>query len=249
MKKTFQVFVTRIWKVLVTDVIMPTPKFQNIQACVFDAYGTLFDFNSAVVQHRARLGAHAERFSALWRAKQLEYTWLRSLMHQHADFWQVTQDALDYALDTFEIRDDALRGKLINAYLQLACYPDVVPTLESLKHAGLPIAILSNGSPMMLDAAVQSARIETLIDRVLSVEAVGIYKPDPRVYQLAVNQLGVRADAISFQSANAWDAIGAVNAGLRVVWINRFAQQRERLPFAPDAEIASLRELPEIIGI
>ncbi|MBI5650807.1 MAG: haloacid dehalogenase type II [Chloroflexi bacterium] len=228
---------------------MPDPKFQNIQACVFDAYGTLFDFNSAVAQHRARLGDVADRFSALWRAKQLEYTWLRSLMRQHADFWRVTQDALDYTLDTFDLRDDALRGDLINAYLNLDCYPDVVPTLEILKRAGLHIAILSNGSPMMLDAAVKSARIETLIDLVLSVEAVGVYKPDPRVYQLAVEQLGVRADAISFQSANAWDAVGAVNAGLRVVWINRFAQRRERLPFAPDAEIASLRALPEIIGV
>jgi 2-haloacid dehalogenase len=228
---------------------MPNSNFKNIKACVFDAYGTLFDFNSAVGKHRARLDDIADRFSALWRAKQLEYTWLRSLMRQHADFWQVTQDALDYALDTFQINDDALRRDLIDAYLQLDCYPDVVSALETLKRAGMKIAILSNGSPMMLDAAVKRARIEHLIDRVLSVDAVGVYKPDPRVYQLAVEQLGVRADAISFQSANAWDAIGAVNAGLRVVWINRFAQQRERLPFAPDAEIASLRELPEIIGV
>ena len=224
-------------------------KLNNIQACVFDAYGTLFDFHSAVGVHRARLGEIADRFSALWRTKQLEYTWLRSLMRAHADFWQVTQDALDYALDTFQITDDSLRRDLMDAYLHLECYPDVVPALEQLKRAGLQTAILSNGSPMMLDAAVKSARLEKLIARVLSVEEVGIYKPDPRVYQLAVDRLGVRADAISFQSSNAWDAVGAANVGLRVAWINRFSQRRERLPFTPDVELASLRELPSVLGI
>lgn len=224
-------------------------KLSHIQACVFDAYGTLFDFHSAVGVHRARLGDIADRFSALWRTKQLEYTWLRSLMRAHTDFWQVTQDALDYALDTFQITDDALRRDLMEAYLHLDCYPDVVPALEQLKRAGLQTAILSNGSPMMVDAAVKSARLVKLIDRVLSVEEVGIYKPDPRVYQLAVDRLGVRADAISFQSSNSWDAVGAANFGLRVAWINRFSQRRERLPFAPDVELASLRELPSVLGI
>lgn len=224
-------------------------KLNNIQACVFDAYGTLFDFHSAVGVHRARLGEIADRFSALWRTKQLEYTWLRSLMRAHADFRQVTQDALDYTLDTFQINDDDLRRDLMEAYLHLECYPDVMPAVEQLKRVGLQIAILSNGSPMMLDAAVKSARLENLIDRVLSVEEVGIYKPDPRVYQLAVDRLGVRANAISFQSSNAWDAVGAANAGLRVAWINRFGQRRERLPFAPDVELASLTELLVVLGI
>ncbi len=224
------------------------PHLQNIRACVFDAYGTLFDFNSAVAQHRARLGDHADRFSALWRTKQLEYTWLRSLMRRHADFWQVTQDALDYTLEAFGIVDEGLRRDLIDAYLHLAVYPDVRATLERLKRAGVRTAILSNGSPMMLQAAVTSAKIETLIDHVWSVEQVGVYKPDPRVYQLAVDKLGVPAEQIAFQSANAWDAAGAANCGLRVVWVNRFNQRRERLPATPDAEIKSLDELPGWLG-
>lgn len=221
----------------------------NIRACVFDAYGTLFDFNSAVAQHRARLGDIADKFSATWRAKQLEYTWLRSLMHRHADFWQVTQDALDYTLDTFGIADAKLRDDLINAYLHLDCYPDVRDTLDQLKQHGMTTAILSNGSPMMLQAAVTSAKIENLIDRVLSVEQVGVYKPDPRVYQLAVDQLRVPTDAIAFQSSNAWDAVGAASFGLRVVWVNRFGQRAERLPFQVDAEIKSLNELIDVLGV
>ena len=224
------------------------PHWQNIRACVFDAYGTLFDFNSAVAQHRARLGENADRFSALWRTKQLEYTWLRSLMHRHADFWQVTQDALDYTLEAFGIVDEGLRRNLIDAYLHLAVYPDVRAMLEKLKRAGVRTGILSNGSPMMLQAAVTSAKIETHIDHVWSVEQVGVYKPDPRVYQLAVSELGVPAGQIAFQSANAWDAVGAANCGLRVVWVNRFNQRRERLPATPDAEIKSLDELPGWLG-
>ena len=224
------------------------PHWQNIRACVFDAYGTLFDFNSAVAQHRARLGENADRFSALWRTKQLEYTWLRSLMHRHADFWQVTQDALDYTLDTLGIGDNVLRRDLIDAYLHLAVYPDERAMLEKLKRAGVRTGILSNGSPMMLQAAVTSAKIETQIDHVWSVEQVGVYKPDPRVYQLAVNELGMPAGQIAFQSANAWDAAGAASCGLRVVWVNRFNQRREHLPATPDAEIKSLDELPGWLG-
>lgn len=225
------------------------PPLENITACVFDAYGTLFDFNSAVAQQRARLGDQADRFSALWRTKQLEYTWLCSLMHRHADFWQITQDALDYTLDTFGIVDENLRRDLIDAYLHLDVYPDARAALAQLKRAGRQIAILSNGSPMMLRTAVTSAKIETLVDRVLSVEQVGVYKPDPRVYQLAVDELKVPANRIAFQSSNAWDAAGAANFGLRVVWINRFGQRRERLPSQPDAEIKSLSELPALLGI
>ena len=221
----------------------------NIRACVFDAYGTLFDFNSAVAQHRARLGDIADKFSATWRSKQLEYTWLRALMRRHADFWQVTQDALDYTMDTFGVTDESLRRDLIEAYLHLDCYPDVREMLERLKRAEMQTAILSNGSPMMLQAAVTSARLENLIDRVLSVEQAGIFKPDPRVYQLAVDELHVPANAIAFQSSNAWDAVGAASFGLRVVWVNRFGQRRERLPHQPDVEIKSLKELPNALGI
>jgi len=223
--------------------------FQNIKACVFDAYGTLFDFNSAVGRHRERLGNVADQVSALWRTKQLEYTWLRSLMGKHAEFWQVTQDALDYALDAFAVTDRNLRNDIINTYLELDCYPDVKGTLKKLKAGGLQLVILSNGTPAMLAAAVKSSGLSDLIDRILSVEEVGIYKPDPRVYRLANDRLNLQAKQIVFLSANAWDAVGAANAGLRVAWINRFGQRRERLPSQPDVEIKTLADLPALLGI
>ncbi len=221
--------------------------FKNIKACVFDAYGTLFDVHSAVGKQRHRLAEIADRFSALWRTKQLEYTWLRSLMGHHIDFWQVTQDALDYAFDTFEIVDDALRQDLMDAYLQLDCYPEVPSTLIQLKQLGLRTAILSNGSPTMLEAAVRNAGLMDLIDLNLSVEDVGIYKPDPRVYQLAVDKLGVTTSEISFQSSNAWDAAGAASFGFQVAWINRFGQRHERLPGMPNAELKTLDQLPALL--
>jgi len=223
--------------------------FQNIKACVFDAYGTLFDFNSAVGRHRERLGNVADQVSALWRTKQLEYTWLRSLMGKHAEFWQVTQDALDYALDANAITDRDLRNDIINTYLALDCYPDVKGTLKKLKAGGPQLVILSNGTPAMLAAAVKSSGLTDLIDRILSVEEVGIYKPDPRVYRLANDRLNLQAKQIVFLSANAWDAVGAANAGLRVAWINRFGQRRERLPSQPDVEIKTLADLPALLGI
>jgi 2-haloacid dehalogenase len=224
------------------------PVLPNIKACVFDAYGTLFDFNSAVGKYRDRFGDKADQISALWRTKQLEYTWLRSLMRQHKDFWQVTQDALDYALDAFGIADQNLRNDLIGAYLQLDSYPDVPETLRILKSHGFRLVILSNGSPAMLEAAVKSSKLGNVIETALSVEQVGIYKPDPRVYRLAEDSLELKGNEIVFLSANAWDAVGAANAGLRVVWINRFGQRRERLPSQPDAEIKSLRELTTLLG-
>jgi len=224
------------------------PVLQGIKACVFDAYGTLFDFNSAVGKYRDRFGDKADQVSALWRTKQLEYTWLLSLMKQHKDFWQVTQDALDYALDAFGITDRNLRNDLIGAYLQLDSYPDVPETLRTLKRHGLRLVILSNGSPTMLEAAVKSSKLGDVIEIALSVEQVGVYKPDPRVYRLAEDSLKIKGNEIAFLSANAWDAVGAANARLRVVWINRFGQHRERLPSQPDAEIKSLTELPVLLG-
>ena len=223
------------------------PLIPNINACVFDAYGTLFDVHSAVGKYIERLGDVSEQVSNIWRTKQLEYTWLRSLMKKHADFWQVTQDALDYALDVFNIKDKQLRNDLINAYLELDCYPEVPDTLQKLKDSGQQIAILSNGSPAMLEAVVKSSGLEELVQIILSVEMVGIFKPDPAVYQLAVNQLGVTAAEIVFMSSNAWDAVGATAFGLRVAWINRFAQRPERLPFQPDIEIKTLDQLPGLL--
>jgi 2-haloacid dehalogenase len=226
-----------------------THAFTNIQACVFDAYGTLFDVHSAVARHRGRLGGQADALSALWRSKQLEYTWLRSLMGRHSDFWRVTRDALDYAFDHCEIADSALADALMTAYRRLACYPEVPAVLTRLKSHGFKLAILSNGSPTMLEDAVASAGLAELIDPLLSVEEVGIYKPDPRVYQLAVDRLGVPPQAISFQSSNAWDAAGAASFGFRVAWINRFGQRRERLPAGPDAELQDLNGLPGLLGL
>jgi len=224
-------------------------EFSAIKACVFDAYGTLFDVHSAVGRHRARLGENAAAVSTLWRTKQLEYTWLRSLMQRHADFWQVTADALDYALDSFGVNDSALRDDLLNAYLRLDCYPEVIEVLSTLKQAGMRLAILSNGSPRMLEAGAAGNGLDDLLDANLSVEAVGIFKPDPRVYQLAVDQLNVAPEQISFQSSNAWDAAGAASFGFKVAWINRFSQRRERLPDAPHAELQTLAGLPSLLGL
>lgn len=223
------------------------PKISGIKACVFDAYGTLFDVHSAVGKHRQRLGDIADQVSAVWRTKQLEYTWLRSLMGHHADFWQVTQDALDYAFDMHEVKDAELRKNLIEAYLNLDCYPDVPGALMQLKDRGFEIAILSNGTPTMLEAAVKNSGLGTLIPKIFSVEKVGVFKPDPRVYRIAVDELDVKPEEIVFQSSNAWDASGAAAFGFKVAWVNRFGQSPEQLPGRPDVEINTLSGLPELL--
>ena len=171
---------------------------EGIKACVFDAYGTLFDVHSAVAKHRHRLGDIADQVSNLWRTKQLEYTWLRSLMGHHADFWQVTQDALDFAFDMHGINDPDLRKDLMEAYLKLDCYPEVPEALSILKSRGFRLAILSNGTPAMLEAAVKNSGIEELIEKNFSVEAVGIFKPDSRVYQIAVDGMKVGLKKLYF---------------------------------------------------
>jgi len=227
---------------------MPNNKtIDGIKACVFDAYGTLFDVHSAVGRYRRRLGDIADQVSLLWRTKQLEYTWLRSLMGHHADFWQVTQDALDFAFDMHHLNDPNLRTDLIEAYLHLDCYPEVPETLLTLKARGFKLAILSNGTPTMLEAAVKNSGISDLIERNYSIEDVGIFKPDPRVYQIAVDGLNLKPEEIVFQSSNAWDASGASSFGFKVAWVNRFGQSVERLPGRPDVEIKNLMELPNLL--
>ena len=221
----------------------------GVRACVFDAYGTLFDYASAAAGCRDVLGDKFGALAALWRDKQLQYTWLRSLQGRHADFWQVTGEALDFALETLGVDDPSLRQRLMELYLRLDAFPEVPGVLERLKKAGFKTAILSNGSPQMLAAAVESAGIGGSLDEVLSVESVGIYKPHPEVYQLALDRLGVAAAAISFQSSNSWDAYGASAFGMRVVWCNRYGARRERLPGNPDREIRSLAELPALLGV
>jgi 2-haloacid dehalogenase len=219
----------------------------GVQACVFDAYGTVFDFASAARSCRDVLGDAIDRLTTLWRDKQLQYTWLRAVQGRHADFWQVTSDALDFALETLALDKPGLRDRLMNLYLTLEPFPEVADVLERLKSSGLRTAILSNGSPMMLDAVVRASGLGSLIDLVLSVEAVAVYKPHPKVYQLAVDRLGVEAGAIAFQSSNAWDAYAASAFGMQVVWCNRYGQRPERLPGKPDRIVRSLSELPALL--
>lgn len=232
-----------------------TERLTGIEACVFDAYGTLFDVHSAVAQCRERFGLEpdpAQTMSDTWRTRQLQYTWLRSLMGRHVDFWQVTGEALDFALDTAfgsGRAPDGLRQALMDSYLTLHTYPEVPAVLRNLKAAGMKTAVLSNGSPMMLERVCASTGLDAVLDAVLSIEEVGVYKPHPSVYRLAVERLGLSAAAaVSFQSSNAWDAAAASAYGFKVVWCNRFGQARERLPGTPDIEVASLTELPAIVG-
>ncbi|MGK7868069.1 haloacid dehalogenase type II [Falsiroseomonas sp. E2-1-a20] len=223
--------------------------FSGIRACVFDAYGTLFDFASAASGCADVLGDKAGPLTVLWRDKQLQYSWLRGLQGRYVPFWQVTGDALDYALETLGLpQDGALRDRLMNLYRTLGTFPEVPDVLRRLKQAGFVTAILSNGSPDMLRDAVQGAGLDKLLDHVLSVEEVRSFKPDAHIYQLAVTRLGVPAEAIAFQSSNAWDAYAASAFGMRVAWCNRYGQRRERLPGAPDHEIRSLAELPALLG-
>jgi 2-haloacid dehalogenase len=179
--------------------------------------------------------------TALWRDKQPQYTWLRALQGRHADFWQVTGDALDFALETLAIDKPGLRDRLMSLYLTLDTFPEVPDVLRQLKKTGLRPAILSNGSPKMLDAVIRASGLNT-------VEEVGVYKPHPKVYQLAVDRLGIPAGAIAFQSSNAWDAYAASAFGMQVVWCNRYGQRPERLPGAPDRSVRSLAELPSLVG-
>ena len=225
------------------------PKIKDIGACVFDAYGTLFDVAAAAARCRDALGDKADRLAAVWRTKQLEYTWLRSLMGEYVEFWKITGDGLDYAMAALGIKDNKLRQRLMDIYMRLDAYPEVKNVLKRLKKAGIKTAVLSNGSPKMLAAAVRNAGIGKLLDGVISVDPIRIYKPHPRVYRLAVTGLRVRAGRICFMSSNAWDATGAANFGFRVVWVNRFGQPKERLPGRPEHEIKSLKALPPLLGL
>ena len=221
----------------------------GVRACIFDAYGTLFDVHSAAARCRGDLGDKADRMSDIWRQKQLQYTWLRSLMRTHADFWQVTGDALNYAMAAVGLANPALRQRLMDLYLELDAYPEVPDMLAALKAGGLQTGVLSNGAPAMLEAAIGSAGLADRLDHALSVEDVGVYKPDPRVYQLAVDRVGVAPEEICFMSSNAWDAWAAKHFGFRVVWINRFGQPPEHIPGVPDRELKTLAPLPGLLGL
>ena len=226
-----------------------TRRLPGVRACVFDAYGTLFDFASAAGRCRDVLGEKAGALTTLWRDKQIQYSWLRSLQHRYVDFAQVTAAALDYAMRALAIEDAALRSRLLDLYGTLETFPEVAGVLGQLRAAGYRTAILSNGSPAMLVPLVAHAGIGGLLDEVLSVDEVGVFKTDPRVYQLAVDRLGVAAEALCFFSSNAWDAWAASDFGMRVVWCNRYGQPPENLPGRPDAEVRTLAEaLPLLLG-
>jgi 2-haloacid dehalogenase len=223
-------------------------RLQGIRACVFDAYGTIFDLASAAARCQELPEQQRAALTSIWRDKQLQYTWLRTLQGRYVDFWQVTGDALDFALDSLGLQNSVLRDRLMDLYRVLAAFPEVPDLLRTLKQSGFKTAILSNGTAAMLDSAVAGAGLGALFDAVLSADAVGAFKTHPKVYQYALDQLGVPASAVAFQSCNAWDAHGAADFGMRVVWCNRYGQRRERLPGSPDHEIRTLAELPGLLS-
>ena len=225
-----------------------TAPLTGIEACVFDAYGTLFDFATAAERSPDIPDDHRGALTALWRDKQLQYTWLRTLQGRYTDFWQVTGDALDYALDSLGIDDRAARDQLMNLYLTLEPFEDVAAALPALRKRGLRTAILSNGSPAMLAPLLSAAGLNDAFEAVLSVDAVGAFKTDPRTYGLAVERLGLQPARMVFVSSNAWDAFAASDFGMQAVWCNRYGQRRERLPGAPAFEITSLATLPALLA-
>ena len=212
-------------------------------AYVFDAYGTLFDVHAAVRHHAGAVGANYQFFSEMWRAKQLEYSWTRALMGAYADFWQLTEQALDYTLQRFRDVDPALRQPLLDAYWKLDCYPEVPAVLKAIKARGAYVAILSNGSPDMLRSAVDNAALGTVIDDIFSVDALKTYKTAPAVYDLVTTSYRLYPNVVSFQSSNRWDIAGAAKFGFRTVWINRFDLPDEYFDQKPALILPSLESL------
>jgi 2-haloacid dehalogenase len=216
----------------------------TIRAHVFDAYGTLLDVHAAVARHRAAAGPEADRFSEIWRGKQLEYTWTLTLAGRYVDFWTLTERALDYAFARVPSVDPALRAQLLDAYLWLDAFPDARMALAVLKARGSRLAILSNGSPRMLAAAVDAAGFAGLFDAVLSVEAVRMYKPRPEVYALVTDGMALKPSEVVFVSSNRWDVMGAVSYGFNAVWVNRARLPDEYPDLAPLRQISDLTALP-----
>ena len=229
------------------EVVLMT-KLEGVRACVFDAYGTLFDVHGPMRKLAAEIGDKADDISKLWRQKQLEYTWLRSLMGVHADFWHVTGEALDYALESSGVSEPGLKDEIMALYLKLEAYPEVKDALQAVKARGLRTAILSNGSPSMLDSAVRAAGLDKLLDMVLSVEDVGIYKPSRRVYRHAMQKLQLHdAPAICFVSSNPWDAQAAAQFGFQAVRVDRFGLKDDRIPGKPSRLIKELSGLAGLL--
>ncbi len=225
------------------------PTLANTAACVFDAYGTLFDVSRITEPCRDKLGDLTAPLARLWREKQLQYTWLRSLMGTHIDFWHVTGEALDHALAALKLWDPGLRALLMQLYLEPPAFDDVAATLARIKAKGLRTAILSNGSTTMLAGAVNGHNLRGMLDHTLSVDEVRIYKPHPSVYKLATDKLGLPAEKILFVSSNGWDAHAAAHFGFRVAWVNRTSQTPETIPDKPNAEVRNLSELLPLLGV
>ena len=227
----------------------------KITTCVFDAYGTLFDVAAAARQaaEASDNPALRERWAELashWRLKQLQYSWLRAISHAHTDFWEVTQNGLDWALEATGLQgDEALRQRLLDLYWELQAYPEVPAMLKALKAGGMQTAILSNGSPAMLDGAVKSAGLGEVLDDVLSVESVGIFKPDKRVYDLVGQRFGCDAREVLFVSSNGWDAAAAAGYGFATAWVNRAGEPVDRLPWVPQAILSDLTGIPAQAGL
>lgn len=222
-----------------------------ITTCIFDAYGTLFDVAAAARQAAAEPGREAfarvwPKVANDWRLKQLQYTWLRAVADAHTDFWEVTQNGLDWALEASDLTDPDLRARLLALYWELTAYPEVPAMLAALKSAGLNTAILSNGSPEMLQGAVKSAGIGDVLDAVLSVQDVGVFKPHKSVYQMVLNRFACAAEQVLFVSSNGWDAAAAAGFGFQSVWANRAREPMDRLPWKPQTVLSDLTTIPEL---
>ena len=219
---------------------------KNVKAIIFDAYGTLFDVNSAAEKCKDKIGDKWEAFANFWRTTQLEYTWLRSLMERHKDFWQVTEDSLDKSMKAFNL-DPSMKNELLNLYKILSPYKEVPETLKALKEKKFKLAILSNGTPSLLNELVKSNNLNNLFDDIFSIEEVGVYKPDSKVYDIPVKKYKIKKDEIAFLSANTWDVSGGGNYGYQAIWVNRNDNIFDNLDYKPTNEIKSLKELTNLI--
>ena len=219
---------------------------KDIKAIVFDAYGTLFDVNSAAEKCKGKIGDKWEGFANFWRTTQLEYTWLRSLMKRHKDFWQITEDSLDKSMKAFKI-DSSMKNELLNLYKVLSPYPEVKEVLKKLKEKECRLAILSNGTPTLLNELVKSNNLENIFDDLFSIEEVGIYKPDSKVYDIPIKKYQIKADKVAFLSANTWDVSGGGSYGYNAIWVNRNNNIFDNLDFKPKSEINNLTQLLDIV--
>ena len=219
---------------------------KNIKAIIFDAYGTLFDVNSAAEKCKDKIGDKWEDFANYWRTTQLEYTWLRSLMKRHKDFWQVTEDSLDKSMKTYEI-DSSMRNELLNLYKILSPFKEVPEVLKSLKDKNLKLAILSNGTPFLLNELVRSNNLENIFDDIFSIEEVGVYKPDSKVYDIPIKKYQIQRDQVAFLSANTWDVSGGGNYGYNSIWVNRSKNTFDNLDYIPKHQIKDLSKLLDIV--